>query len=46
MAPRARRFHASCLVGDTFYLFGGCYDKYELLNDLYALDLSPLNQNN
>lgn len=40
--PCARRFHASCIVGQTLYIFGGCHDKYASLNDLYALNLTPL----
>jgi hypothetical protein len=40
--PRARRFHSSVLLGNTMYVMGGCYNKYEPLNDMWAMDLSSL----
>jgi hypothetical protein len=38
--PKARRFHSSCLVENSVYVFGGCEGKYSCLGDLFELDLS------
>lgn len=40
--PCARRFHASCMVDNILYVFGGCEGKYVCLNDFYSLDVSSL----
>lgn len=40
--PSPRRFHASCMVNNKFYVFGGCEGKYVCLNDFYSLDVSSL----
>ena len=40
--PCPRRFHSSTLLGNQFFVIGGCHDKYRCLNDVYSLDLTPL----
>ena len=40
--PCGRRFHSSCLIGNTFYVIAGCYSKYRPLNDVYSIDLTSL----
>jgi len=30
-APKARKFHSSCVYQDRLYILGGCYDNYESL---------------
>ncbi|KDN33341.1 hypothetical protein RSAG8_13570, partial [Rhizoctonia solani AG-8 WAC10335] len=41
-APGARTFHAACLCGNKFIVFGGSPDNKEVLNDLWSLDLYSL----
>ncbi len=38
--PKARRFHSISLVDNRLYIFGGCWGKYNCLNDLHGLDLT------
>lgn len=40
--PRARRFHSSAMVGNWLYVIGGCFNKYEQLGDIWAMNLGPL----
>lgn len=40
--PKARRFHSSVLLNNCLYITGGCYNKYDPLNDMWAMDLTPL----
>lgn len=40
--PCGRRFHSSCLIGNTFYVIAGCYAKYRPLSDVFCIDLTPL----
>ena len=44
--PCARRFHASALIGNVLYVFGGCEKNYRLLNDAYKVNLSALFNSN
>lgn len=40
--PRQRRFHSTALIGNYFYVIGGCKDNYELLGDIHRTNLSGL----
>ena len=40
--PCGRRFHSSAVIGNEFYIIGGCHGKYRCLSDVYSLDLTPL----
>jgi len=42
MRPCARRFHSSAMVGNRFYIIGGCHGKYRCLSDVYSIDLTTL----
>ena len=44
--PESRRFHSSCLVGDYFYVIGGCEGNYNCFSDIQRLDLSFLREIN
>jgi len=37
--PRARMAHASAVVGDKVYIFGGVTAEKQLLNDIHILDV-------
>jgi hypothetical protein len=38
-APRSRRFHCSALIGNCFYVVGGCTGNYLLLGDIFKVNL-------
>ena len=40
--PCARRFHSSAIIGNQFFIIGGCHGKYRCLSDVYSIDLTPL----
>ncbi len=40
--PCGRRFHSSAVIGNQFFVIGGCHGKYRCLSDVYSLDLTPL----
>lgn len=40
--PCGRRFHSSAVIGNQFFIIGGCHGKYRCLSDVYSLDLAPL----
>jgi len=40
--PFQRRFAGSALIGEDFYLVGGCNDNYNLLGEVHKLSLQPL----
>lgn len=42
--PCGRRFHTSCMVGNEFFVIGGCYSKYRPLSDIFSIDLTRLIQ--
>ncbi|CUA69765.1 Tip elongation aberrant protein 1 [Rhizoctonia solani] len=45
-APTARFWHAACLCGDKLMVFGGAESYDQVLNDLWSLDLTKLDQHN
>ncbi|CUA75342.1 Tip elongation aberrant protein 1 [Rhizoctonia solani] len=45
-APSARFWHAACLCGDKLMVFGGAESHDRVLNDLWSLDLTKLDQRN
>jgi len=38
--PSARRFHTSCIIDNSIYIYAGCETKYACLNDLHKIDLT------
>lgn len=40
--PQRRRFQSSVLVNGVYYIIGGCTGNYQLLADMYRVDLSNL----
>ena len=40
--PCGRRFHSSCLIGNSFFVIAGCYSKYRPLSDVFHIDLTNL----
>lgn len=40
--PCGRRFHSSAVIGNQFFIIGGCHGKYRCLSDVFSLDLTPL----
>jgi hypothetical protein len=44
--PKKRRFHGSALVGNYFYIIGGCTANYVLLGDVYRVNLQDLFERN
>jgi hypothetical protein len=40
--PMKRRFHSSSLVGNYLYIMGGCTGNFQLLGDMYRVNLASL----
>jgi hypothetical protein len=43
--PCARRFHTSVVLGNSFYVIGGCHGKYRCLSDIWSVDFTDFLEN-
>ncbi len=40
--PMKRRFHSSALIGNYFYIMGGCTGDFKILADMYRVNLASV----